>query len=192
MGKEFELKYRASARQLSAILEEYTGFREIAMETAYYDTYESTLADRRWTLRRRLENGTSVCTLKTPGENGARNEWEIECADIQEAVPALCQIGAPAELEALTAKGVNKICGARFTRQAALIEAEGCTVELALDRGILQGGARIEFLMEVEVELKEGSEEAAVAFGNTLASRYGLMPLHTSKYARARALSGRR
>ena len=191
MGQEFELKYRASARQMAAIVEDYQGFREIAMETAYFDTDEDSLFQRRWMLRCRVENGVSVCTLKTPGENGARNEWETECADIQAAIPELCKLGAPAELEALTAKGLTKIGSARFTRQAALVEAEGCTLELALDRGILQGGVRMEFLLEAEVELKSGSREALIAFGNALAARYGLLPLRPSKYARVLALTGR-
>ena len=189
MGKEFELKYRASVRQMEAIREDHPGFREIAMETTYYDTPEATLAERRWTLRRRMENGVAVCTLKTPGENGVRNEWETECGDIQAAVPELCKLGAPDELGSLVSGGLVAVCGARFTRQVALIEADGCTVELALDRGILLGGARIDFLREVEVELKSGSREAAAAFGSALASRYGLIPQGASKYARALALS---
>ena len=191
MGQEFELKYRASARQLTAIAADFEGFREIAMETAYYDTEDSSLSQRKWTLRRRLENGVSICALKTPGENGTRGEWETECEDIQQAASALCKLGAPAELEALVSGGVQKVCSARFTRLAALVTAEGCTVELALDRGILQGGARIEFLHEVEVELKEGTQADATAFANALAARYGLMPERSSKYRRALALTGR-
>lgn len=192
MGQEFELKYRASTGQLEAIREAFGPFREIAMETTYYDAPDGSLSDRKWTLRRRYENGVSVCTLKTPGENGVRGEWEIQCDDIGEAVPELCKLGAPAELEALTAQGLIKVCGARFTRQAALITAEICTVELALDRGILQGGARMDFLREVEVELKSGSEAGAVAFASALSARYGLIPERSSKYQRALALSKKR
>ena len=191
MGKEFERKFRASVKQMTAIMEEYAGFREITMETVYFDTYEDALSQRKWMLRRRMENGVAVCTLKTPGENGVRNEWEVPCDDIAAAIPELCKLGAPAELESLTAKGLTKVGSARFTRQAALIEAEGCTVELALDRGILQGGARIEFLLEAEVELKSGSQEAAVAFAQALAAKYYLIPQHTSKYRRALDLAGK-
>ena len=191
MGKEFELKYRASVRQLTAIMEAYAGFREIAMETVYFDTYEDALSQRKWMLRRRMENGVSVCALKTPGENGVRNEWEAECEDIQAAIPELCKLGAPAELETIAARGLNKVGAARFTRQAAIIESEGCTVELALDQGILHGGARLEFLREVEVELKSGSREGAVAFAQALAAEYGLIPQHASKYRRVLDLAGK-
>ena len=191
MAREFELKFRASVRQMTAIMEDYAGFREINMETAYYDTPEMDLLPLRWTLRRRVENGTAVCALKTPCAEGGRCEWETECDDIAAAIPALCALGAPEELMALTQKGVEKVCGARFVRQAATIEAEGCTVELALDRGILQGGARMILLGEVEVELKEGSDEAAVAFARAMAAKYGLIPERNSKYIRALDLTGR-
>ena len=191
MGKEFELKYRASARQMAAIMEEYAGFREIAMETTYFDTYEDSLSQRKWMLRCRVENGVSVCTLKTPGENGSRNEWETECADIQAAIPELCKLGAPEELEVLAKSGLTKVGSARFTRQAALIETDGSTVELALDEGVLLGGGKELDLCEIEVEVKEGSEEAAVAFARDLAAKYALTEEKHSKYRRALDLAGK-
>ena len=60
MAREFELKFRASARQMTAILEDHAGFREISMETAYFDTPENTLSQRKWTLRQRRENGQKI------------------------------------------------------------------------------------------------------------------------------------
>ena len=191
MGREFELKFRASANQLTAIMEEYSGFREISMVTTYYDTPEQALLPRRWTLRQRTENGVSVCTLKTPCAEGGRCEWETECDDITAAIPALCQLGAPEELKELTAGGLEAVCGARFTRQAALIELDECTVELALDRGFLKGGFRMNLMIEVEVELKSGSEDAAIAFARDLAVKYGLIRESNSKYLRALNLAGR-
>ena len=62
MGREYELKYRASANQMAAIMADYDGFREITMETTYYDTPERSLAPRHWTLRRRMENGAHLRT----------------------------------------------------------------------------------------------------------------------------------
>ena len=191
MAREFELKFRASARQMTAIMEDYQDFREINMVTTYYDTPGQELLSRRWMLRRRMENEASVCTLKIPGEDGGRCEWETECGDIGAAIDDLCSLGAPEELKALVSAGLEEVCGARFVRQAATVETEGCTVELALDRGILKGGARINILGEVEVELKSGSDEAAVAFARALAAKYGLVPEQASKYLRALYLAGR-
>ena len=60
MGQEYELKYRAEASTLEAIRHAYGPFAAIAMETTYYDTPDAALSRRKWTLRRRLENGVSV------------------------------------------------------------------------------------------------------------------------------------
>lgn len=189
MGREFELKYSASPEQQAAIREAFPNLVPIEMETTYYDTPKGDLSHRRWTLRRRFENGRSVCTVKTPAPGGARGEWEVEMGDIKDAVPELCKLGAPAELLSLTAGGVAQVCGARFTRLAGEVFAKGCTLELALDCGLLLGGGRTEPLCEVEVELKSGDEAAAVAFARDLAQRFGLVPQPKSKYRRALELA---
>lgn len=191
MGREFEYKFRASVRQMDAIRADFEGFREIAMVSTYYDTQDQSLFSRHWTLRKREENGVSVCALKTPSADGSRCEWEVECSDIASAIDELIRSGAPEALKDLASGGLEKVCGARFTRLAALIEQDGCTVELALDRGILLGGARMQLLCEVEVELKSGTDEAAIAFARSLATKYGLVPEQASKYIRALDLTGR-
>ena len=62
-------------------------------------------------------------------------------------------------------------------------------MELALDRGVLLGGGREVALCEVEVELKDGQPEAAVAFAQELAEKFGLRPEQKSKFRRALALA---
>lgn len=190
MGREFELKYRAGKETQDAVKERFGPFTAITMETAYHDTAGHALANRKWMLRRRLENGKSVCTLKTPLPDGSRGEWEVECGSIEAAIPKLCALGAPKELDELTAPGLQEVCSARFTRQAATLELDGCTVELALDQGALYGGGREQPLSELEVELKAGSEEAAARFARELAAEYGLKAEPKSKVQRARALAG--
>ena len=66
MGREFELKYRATTEQIAGIRAKFGEFTSITMETTYYDTPALELRQRHWTLRRRFENGRSVCTVKTP------------------------------------------------------------------------------------------------------------------------------
>ena len=190
MGIEFELKYRATVQQLAAIREAFAGETQtITMETAYYDTPAGDLSARRYTLRRRLANGHSVCTLKTPAGCLGRGEWEENCDTITDGVKALCKLDVPADLAALTADGLVQVCGARFQRTAKLLQLHGCTAELALDTGVLLGGGREAPLCEVEVELKSGSREAALQFGGQLAEKYGLVPEEKSKFRRALALA---
>ena len=191
MGREFELKYRATEEQLKNIEAIYGGFREIRMETTYYDAPDGIFSRLHWTLRRRMENGVSVCTLKSNLSDGSRGEWEVEWGDILSAVPRLIAMGAPKELEEYTRDGVSPTCGARFTRKALTLAAGAGTVELALDKGVLLGGGQALPFAEVEVELKQGRDEDAVAFAQTLASRFGLTQEPKSKLRRALELAGR-
>ena len=189
MGREFELKFAATDADHEALRERFKNLSPIVMETTYYDTPGGDIRRLRWTLRCRQENGISVCALKTPGDGFGHGEWEVYCSSIEEAVPMLLSKGAPAELSELAAAGFVASCGARFNRLAGLIDAPGCTVELALDEGVLLGGGNALPLCEVEVELKDGSEDAAAAFAMKLAQEYGLRPETRSKIARALALA---
>ena len=189
MGREFELKYRADAGVLAAIQEKFGDFTPISMETAYYDTQDSLLNRLHWTLRRRYENGISVCTLKTPAAGGGRGEWEVQAPDIAAALPMLQNLDTPGDLMKLNADSLQISCGARFTRLAKTLTIPGAVVELALDRGILLGGGQELPFAEMEVELKEGSEEAATRFAQALAEEFSLEPEHKSKHARAVALA---
>lgn len=189
MGREFELKFAATKADHEALRSRFRNLSPISMETTYYDTPNGDIRRLRWTLRCRQENGISVCALKTPGDGFGHGEWEVCCSRIEEAVPLLLEKGAPAELSAFAFAGFIAACGARFTRLAGLIDAPGCTVELALDEGVLLGGGKEQPLCEIEVELKEGSEEAAAAFAMVLAQEYGLRPETRSKIARALALA---
>lgn len=189
MGREFELKFRADGDKISAIREKFGEFTTISMETSYYDTQDLKLAMHHWTLRRRMENGVSVCTFKRPHEQGGRGEWEVEAPSIMEGVMQLCQKGADWELMRIASGGLMQTCGARFTRLAAMLEIPGGKVELALDQGVLLGRGRELPFAEVEVELKEGSDEAAVAFAKTLAEEFDLTEEPRSKFVRAMTLA---
>lgn len=190
MAIEFELKYRATPAQQEALLTRFGGnARTITMETTYYDTPDRFLSSRRITLRKRMENGIAVCTLKTPAEKGGRGEWECLCDDIYRAIPELCKLGAPENMLLLTIAKLEPICGARFTRTAMDIATSAFTAELALDRGILTGGNREEALCEVELELKSGDQEAMVSYMEAMALQHGLTPETRSKFRRAKALA---
>ena len=189
MGREFELKYRANPDILRAIREKYGDFTEISMETEYYDTFDGKLMNLRWTLRRRMENGVSVCALQIPLADCSRGEWEVDAPGLMTGIPALCRGGAPMELMALTVSGLRTVCGARFTRLAKTLTLDGCTLELALDEGVLIGSGRELPMAEVEVELKSGPESAAVDFARALAEEFALTEEPESKYRRALKLA---
>lgn len=190
MGIEYELKFRATEAVLTDIRQAYPqDCQEFQMETTYYDTPSRSLSARYYTLRRRMENDASVCTLKTPAEGHGRQELETPCSSIEAAIPVLCNMGAPADFSQLTKEGIEPVCGAKFTRLAIPVVLEDCHVELALDTGILTGGGKTQPLCEVEVELKSGSKAAAEQFAFALAAIYGLELENRSKFRRALSLA---
>ena len=185
MGRELELKFRATQAQQQALREAFDGFVTISMETTYFDTPAHDLSARHVTLRLRKENETCICTLKTPLPDGSRGEWECEASDISQGLEKLLTLGAPEDLCRLALAGVGPVCGAKFTRLATQVSTEEGSAELALDRGVLLGGGKEIPLCEIELEHKEGSEEATFTLGKLLAGRYGLQAEPKSKFRRA-------
>lgn len=188
MGIEYELKFAATAQSLAKVRQDLgEGWEEIRMRTTYYDTPHGALSSRKWTLRRRLENGIGVCTLKTPAGLG-RQEYEVVCDSIEEGIAELCKLNGPQELAQLTAGGVEAVCGAAFTRLAKRVEFPGFAAEVALDSGELFSGENRQPLCELEVELKGGDGEKMRQYALYLAAVYDLRPEHGSKFKRALAL----
>ena len=192
---EFEVKLAGMSREgLIAFLKDREieaamaePVREIPMETTYYDVPDGSLGAKKWTLRRRMEGGTPVVTLKTPSSvKGCRNEWETECDEVLKGIPKLIALGAPAELTEITE--VVPVCGAKFLRRAVLLSLEGCTAELALDEGILFRCGREAELRELELELKDGEPAAMLALADRLCRDYGLFEEKKSKFYRASLL----
>ena len=189
MGKEFELKYRANPDVLEKIAAQFGDFHSITMETHYYDTLDESISARRWTLRRRLENGISICGLKTPGKNLIRGEWEVENDSMEDGVRQLCSMDVPEGFGDMVKTGLKEVCGAKFVRRAQLVPTADGSVEIALDQGVFLGGGKEKPFSELEVELKSGSRKAAEDFAEALAHQYGLELFWISKYERAMALA---
>ncbi|MEA4965134.1 MAG: CYTH domain-containing protein [Oscillospiraceae bacterium] len=158
--------------------------RKIQMETTYYDAPDGGLSAKKWTLRRRMEGGAPVVTVKTPcGLPYARGEWETAGDDVLAALPALVRLGAPAAL--LEIRAVQPVCGAAFVRRAVLLALDGSCVELALDVGRLFRENRSQPLRELELELKGGEAAPMLALTESLKRRYGLREEEKSKFYRA-------
>ena len=164
MGTELEIKYEGGADALSALErdEEVAAlgapWREIAMESIYYDTPEGEHSERRWVLRLRRENGASVVTFKTAGAGLCRGEWEYRADSVAEAASRLPALGAPEELGKLLSGDIAPLCGASFLRRLTLLTLpDGSQAELALDRGELFRGEKRAPLRELELELSGGN-----------------------------------
>lgn len=189
MGIEFEVKFRATEEIQAIIRNQIPGKEQIYhMQTTYYDTPTGAFSQRHCTLRRRMENEKSICTLKAPAQGMGRREWEVESDSIENALKKLCKLGAPEELVALAEEGLVPICGARFTRVAKTVAVGDGTAELALDQGVLMGGGNEIPLCEIEVEQKTCSQTDCMAFAQLLSARFGLVREEQSKFRRALGL----
>ena len=199
MGTELEWKYAVPE---PSVLDEVLAWEEVRsrmaeeprryhMRTDYYDTPDRRFSKRKITIRRRMENERSVVCVKAPLPKGSephlRGEWELESSDLRAALPRLAALGAPrAVLEPVP---LQRLCGADFIRRAVLLRfADGSAAELALDCGALSGPTQSAPLCELELELKEGASEAALAFAVVLAERFSLRLEPSGKFTRASAL----
>ena len=190
MGYEFEMKYASTPAQQEKIAAALgQDFDTFEMETTYYDTPGGELSARRWTLRRRYENGNPVCTLKTPAGKLGRGEWDCIAETIEDAIAELAGLSGRTELAELAGHGLVAICGARFRRMAYAASCKETLVEVAVDSGILFGGGQEKPLCEVEIELKQGSREEAARYAAGLAAQFGLIPEPRSKFRRALELT---
>jgi inorganic triphosphatase YgiF len=167
--------------------------RVIEMRSAYLDTPDGSLRQKRIAVRRRMENDASVICVKTKlsaeGSLALRGEWETEDEEPLAALPELVERGAPAEL--LGVEELVCVCRADYRRRARLLRfPDGSEAELALDLGTLSASDSSIPLCEMELELKQGEPDASLAFAARLADRYGLNPEPKSKYDRALGLRG--
>lgn len=190
MGLEYERKYRTDAETLQKIHESLSEAPYVfQMETTYYDTIDSALSRQKITLRRRFENGISICTLKMPAKGAGRSEFQTEADSIEEAIPVLCKLSGFQELEALAENGLTEVCGAKFTRTARKISFGSSVLELALDQGVLLGGGKELPLYEAEVELISGDPKDTDVYGAVLAAKFSLQEETESKFRRAMILA---
>lgn len=186
MGREFEIKYVATPEKLAQIQQLWDHWTEFSMETTYFDTADDQLSGKKCTLRHRLENGQSVCTLKTPTGGLGRGEWDVQAAW---SAPVVARLFDEAQQAPIVFEELIPVCGARFTRLAKTVELPGCTAEIALDSGVLLGSGREIPLCELEIEVKAGSEAMAVNWAVHFAQRFALQQESKSKFKRALQLA---
>jgi inorganic triphosphatase YgiF len=188
---ETELKFALSPEAHRAVgkLVEHEGdtIRHNDVST-YFDTPDLRLHKAGFSLRvrRRSDRNAYVQTVKSAGDSQFnRNEWEwpIERGspelDVLDEVPGLTPVldGHGADLREIFRTEVER-------EQHILHPMPGAAVELAFDHGVIAAGERRERLSELELELKDGREEALLRVGLGLARAAPLSLLMESKAER--------
>jgi triphosphatase len=199
MALETELKLRIDPGAVSALRQHPllgSSPKQQHLYNTYFDTDDLALTRQKVAVRERRVNEQTLLTVKTAGHSQAglsrRQEWE---APTQPGVFNFKQLVDDAPLaDALTriADHLVPIFTTDFERLSWLLALSQGTVEVALDRGIIEvtrhGQTAHQSICELELELKSGDNAALAALAAELGAVIPLEPSDDSKAARGYAL----
>jgi inorganic triphosphatase YgiF len=165
-----------------------------SLHNTYYDTPLHALHASRVALRVRrvgdAQHPRWVQTLKMGGTGDSafsqRGEWET-AIDSEQISPSVLT-GTP--WAALDPKGVlfkslTAVFTTQFERLSWIVDTGEASVEIALDRGIVQIDGHSTPLCEIEIELLNGAPVALFEVAQQIGEQVCLLPLHLSKAERA-------
>jgi inorganic triphosphatase YgiF len=198
---ETELKLSLSAPELPRLLSHPlltpTGHTQRLLNT-YFDTPELALQKRRMAVRERLAGDQWLLTVKTAGQshNGLsrRPEWEGPTTPGALQFDTLVDDAALAQKLMTLRPNLHALFCTDFERQRWVVAHAGAQIEVALDQGHIHvpGTDLSEPLLELELELLSGPEEALMALADVLRQTpqgpVTLVPSDASKAQRGMAL----
>ena len=198
---ETDLKLSLSADELARLLAHplltQAGNTQRLLNT-YFDTPDLALQQRRMAVRERLAGEQWLLTVKTAGQshNGLsrRQEWEGPTTPGALQFDKLVDDAALAQNLMTLRPNLRALFCTDFERQRWVIAHGGAKIEVALDQGHIHvpGTDLSEPLLELELELLSGPEEALMALADVLRQTpqgsVMLMPRDASKAQRGMAL----
>ena len=199
MGKETEIKLRASADVLTAVREHplvnsrlVDDWQTGTLYNQYYDTANRDLAAAKVALRLRRDGDAIIQTLKSRGQSVAglseRNEWDWPLQTLELDFSLLDDHCWPAALAELDKSCLQPVFTTDFQRTRALLrwerEGEQVEIEAALDQGEVSAGDQVEPISELELEVRSGSPQALLELALELRRDQVLMPCDISKAER--------
>lgn len=168
----------------------------INMKALYFDTADGALGKQRLAYRIRRENDFLVATLKGGGSVAAGLHKRLECSvPVVSEEPDLNVFTNTdgAELIVGMPKSANsyiELVRTEFIRYVYIWQDNAAEVEIALDEGWIYGGNSREAILEVELELKYGSETALCKLAAYFESNFRVYPSDKSKFLRGIELRG--
>ncbi len=201
MAQETELKLTLGAQDLPRLLRHPLLAAPAAAQrllNTYFDTPDLALTARRMAVRERRAGDRWLLTVKTAGQSSGglsrRQEWEGPTTPgALDFVALVDEAALAAELLALRPH-LQPLFATDFARQRWVVEHAGARIEVALDQGRIHvpGTAFAEPLLELELELLEGPDDALFALAEALRAVPGaalaLTPSDASKAQRGLAL----
>lgn len=199
MGKETEIKLRASAEVLAALRTHplltarlVDDWQTTTLYNQYYDTAARDLANAKVALRLRRDGDAIIQTLKSRGQSVAglseRNEWDWYLKQQTLDFNLLDDSCWPAALAELDKSTLQPVFTTDFQRTRALLrwerEGEEVEIEAALDLGEVSAGDAREAISELELEVRKGPAVALLELALELCRDQVLMPCDISKAER--------
>ncbi|MFN3580969.1 MAG: inorganic triphosphatase [Pseudomonas sp.] len=203
MGKETEIKLRASTETLKALREHPLlqpgvdgEWQRSELLNQYFDTPARDLARARVALRLRRDGEQMIQTLKSRGQSVAglseRNEWDWYLKEPKLDLALLDDSCWPEALRDIDKNALQPLFTTDFERTKVLLQRESqldgethvVEIEVALDAGRVVAGEREEAIAELELELRAGPAVALLELANALCQDLPLMPCDISKAER--------
>jgi inorganic triphosphatase YgiF len=181
MARELELKLEVDPNDLGALrahsaLSGQHG-SSLPQLSVYFDTNKNKLRKAGYSLRVRSTKGGFVQTIKPTGDGAGlfdRDEWEATVQDLQPdpgaaAATPIASLFTPRLMSKLV-----PIVRSQVDRTKWEVTHLGSLLEVVLDEGTIRGGSDEQRLLELEIELKNGSVEAVLDFARQLSERVQL------------------
>ena len=201
---EFELKLEIPAASVARIVASMRKGKTTRqrLQAKYFDTVDNALARHGIVVRIRKEGRRWFQTVKSPTSGPLeRLEHNVTLAALvpgsvhqvdltrHAATPVGQAIEAALGLKAGGAfPALHQLYETDVQRTSCTVERSGSVVELALDQGRVTAGARVVEIYELEVELKSGRPEDAVALARQWCARHGLWLSTISKSMKGQRL----
>ncbi len=155
-------------------------FKRKRVQNAYFDTPDADLRQRGMELRVRRIDRQWIQTLKIRQAGGAavhrREEIETPVSGPTPVPALLIEAGAPdALVQAIGDAGLECLFETVYWRRSAILKAAGGNIiELCLDVGETRAGERVREISEIEMELKQGANDALYNLAEELAQTFDL------------------
>lgn len=199
MAQEVELKYLLDADQVDPFLAwpplqaaQPSSKRVIS---TYFDTPDATLKQQSVAYRIRQVGETWLQTVKgdAPSVAGLSTREELETPLPSDKPDFAAFVGSPFEplfSDPLLTENLQPLFITDFERTKWLLNVGTSQVEVVLDRGWVIAGADQSPILEIEMELVDGSQQDLTSLGQSLLDELPLTPGNESKAKRGYRLAG--
>ena len=199
MSTETELKLSLRAQDVTALLNHplLAGkSQRQKLKNTYFDTPDLRLHQRKIAVRERYILKKTLLTIKTAGASqgglASRSEWEALTEPRDFNFKAVIDDTQLADDLSLLKPELKPIFTTDFHRQQWIVNFQGACIEVALDRGKISSktsrASKASPILELELELLEGTPLALFALARTLSKSVYLKPNNISKAQRGYAL----